>query len=105
METVYYTTIEFDHGATLADLCRTAHVLGYELISFNGYDAADLGYPGNRGPKWAESRLNMAAINEILTAHAHGRQECYCSIFQSAPENGHVLEDDEALAIVRQFTK
>ena len=106
MKPVFYTEMKLDHGATVADICRMAHVLGYEMVPFNGYTDQDLGYAGNRGPKWNESRVNMAAINEVLDAHAIGHYGCYCSIFQCHDSAERTMEEEEdGLRIIRPFTR
>lgn len=87
MKPVFYTTMNLDHGTTLADICRTAHTLGYEMVPFAGYSNSDLGYSSNRGPRWNEARANQALINEILSTHG---SQCYCSIFQCPEETGRV---------------
>lgn len=75
MKTVLYTRIRPAHGQTEAQVISRAHVLGYELMPFNGWDDADLGYAGNRGPRWAEAKLNgekLRAIQDACVVHAAG---------------------------------
>lgn len=65
MTTVFYTAIRPAIGQREDEVIRRAHVLGYELVPFAGWDDADLGYAGNRGPRWAEAQINGARLREI----------------------------------------
>jgi len=68
MKTVFYSKIIPAETQTLADIIRKAHVLGYELVQFNGYDNDDLGSSGNHGPRWNESREQKKMAMEITDA-------------------------------------
>ncbi|MHB2010052.1 MAG: hypothetical protein ACYCOX_18700 [Acidobacteriaceae bacterium] len=68
MKPIFYTNIRPAHGQTESAVIKKAHVLGFELVRFNGYSDADIGYAGNRGPKYDESRENLAALREIQDA-------------------------------------
>lgn len=62
---VLYSGIRPAFGQTEADIIRRAHALGYELVSFAGWDDADLGASGNHGPRWREAQENGARLREI----------------------------------------
>jgi hypothetical protein len=65
---VFYSHIRPAYGQTLVEIIRRAHALGYELMPFNGWDDADIGYPGNRGPHYVASRENLKCCIEIQDA-------------------------------------
>lgn len=65
MKTAFYTKIDLYDGLTEADVIKRAHVLGYELMKFAGYSDADLGMPGNHGPRWADAQRNKTALKTI----------------------------------------
>jgi hypothetical protein len=65
MKPVFYTTIDLYDGISEVDVIKRAHILGYELVPFDGFTDLDLGMPGNRGPRWSIARKNLAAIIEI----------------------------------------
>ena len=65
---VFYSHIRPAHGQTVADVIRRAHVLGYELMPFSGWDNADIGYAGNRGPHFVAARANGQRCGEIQDA-------------------------------------
>ncbi len=65
---VFYTKIRPAEGQREDEVIKIAHNLGYELMPFNGYTDADIGYAGNRGPKYAESRENLTRCIEIQNA-------------------------------------
>lgn len=68
METVLYANIRAAHGQTEAQIIRWAHVLGYELVPFNGWDETDIGYAGHRGPRWEEAKTNGKKLRLIQDA-------------------------------------
>ncbi|HBG07681.1 MAG: hypothetical protein A2075_09155 [Geobacteraceae bacterium GWC2_58_44] len=68
LKPVFYTQIRPAIGQTEGEVIRAAHALGYDLVAFEGYSDTDLGMPGNRGAKWAESQKNLCAANEIQNA-------------------------------------
>ncbi len=68
MKLVFYTRIELYPGLTEVQVIKRAHVLGYELIPFEGWTDAELGMPGNHGPRWAEARANRKAITQIANS-------------------------------------
>lgn len=73
METVLYCTIRPAIGQTAAEVIRRAHALGYEMVPFNGWDNADLGFAGNRGPRWTEAKLNgekLRCIQDACMVHS-----------------------------------
>ena len=70
--TVFYSHIRPAHGQTETHVIRQAHLLGYELMPFNGWDDADLGASGNHGPRWAEACENgkkLRAIQDACVVH------------------------------------
>lgn len=68
MKTALYSNIRPAFGQTKVDVIRRAHALGYELLKFVGFDDADLGYAGNRGPLWMTAKANGAILREIQDA-------------------------------------
>lgn len=45
MKPIFYTTMDLDHGAMLADICRTAHTLGYEMVPFEPSEKTNASTP------------------------------------------------------------
>jgi hypothetical protein len=76
---------------------RDAQRRGFTLVRFEGLTDADLGMPGNRGPRWAESKANMAKIQAVLDAvpSISAIDQCAESI------SAGIMEDEEAEALVR----
>ena len=68
MRVALYTKIRPAEGQSEVEIIRKAHVLGYELVPFEGYTDSDIGYAGNKGPKYDESKKNLAALKEIQDA-------------------------------------
>jgi hypothetical protein len=68
MKTAFYSKIRCAVGQTEAQVIQKAKTLGYTLTKFNGWDDDDLGFAGNRGPRWIEARENMAILKEIMDA-------------------------------------
>ena len=68
MKVAFYTNIRPASGQSEADVIRKAHVLGYELVNFDGWDDEDLGASGNHGPRWAEAKENGKILREIQDA-------------------------------------
>ena len=86
---VLYTCLRLADGQSMPQLLRVIHTLGYELVRFCGWTDADLGMPGNRGPRWVEAQTNYGRIVAIQRAAAivdeHGQD--WPHILQVAPDD------------------
>lgn len=94
MKPVFYTSITMDACVEESRLHKIAQNLGYVLTRFEGYHSYT-----------PEALENRRLVNEILDAFAThlGWDEVYTDIETTAP-GGRVLEEDEALAMVRRVT-
>lgn len=68
MDIVFYVNIRPAVGQRIDQVITKASRMGYTLMRFEGYSDADIGPSGEHGPKWAESRANMRAIQAIQDA-------------------------------------
>lgn len=103
METVLYTAIIPAEGQSEIDVIRKAHVLGYELVKFAGWDDQDLS-----GLRKAEAKANQKKIIEIQNACEVVFEDATYSfphILQVVPKKQIEMSENEALAVVRQYTK
>jgi hypothetical protein len=71
IKAILYTTIRPAEGQAETDIHRKAQAMGYTLIPFEGFSDADLGAPGNRGPRWKMASENRIRINDLTDACHH----------------------------------
>lgn len=107
MDTAFYSNMRPAVGQTEAQIIKRARILGYTLVAFNGWDDADLGYPGNRGPRWAEARANaekLRIIQDACVVHS-AEGDDWPHIVQTAQlPTPRQLEDEDGLMIIQKFT-
>lgn len=113
MQTIFYTTIETApadatlHAAgaasdSLASIIRHAHVRGYELVPFEGWTDVHAGT--------GQIQANVEKINdlmetlEIRRGGIPGEYRFYPVITHTHTRQNQLLEDEDGLAIIRQFT-
>ena len=65
---VFYTTIRPAIDQPVTVVHARAHALGYELMPFAGFSDSDIGFAGNRGPRFEQSRENLRRVIEIQDA-------------------------------------
>lgn len=68
MEPIFYRTIRPAQSQTEAQVIQIAQRLGFQMVQFNGWDNADIGYPGNPGPHYETSRKNLVNAKIVQDA-------------------------------------
>lgn len=94
---VFYRTIVSE--TPLHTIVRHAHVLGYELMPFEGYATGTLGGRGSR-PDRAAALENAARLSEILESMP-GLDTYTVDMIEVGQPDAEMLDDDDALRIAR----